>query len=207
MIPQNNRKRFNKTGPKPIPIEDRFWEKVDVKNNIEECWEWLASKDGHGRGVIRYDGKNKRAHAIAYLLYYGNLDSNLNVLHKCDTPLCCNPHHLKQGTQAENMQECRDRGRSYVPGARKKLDWKKVREIRYLRQVKGFTTYKLGEMFGVSRVTIGHIINNKTWVETKRIARDRYSSDLKRLFDGYDSEMEAIALQYGFEVPKSIYLW
>lgn len=199
------RNRYNKTGPKPIPIEDRYWEKVNIKNN-DECWNWLAAQDGHGRGVVRYNNKNVVAHRISYLLHYGELNKDLNILHKCDNPICCNPHHLKQGTQAENMQECRDRGRNYNPNGTK-LDWNKVREIRYYSFHMRYSSYKLASMFGVSRPNINQVVNNKTWKETREIARSRYGDELKKYYDAYDKQIELIAIRRGYKVPKSIYLW
>ncbi|WP_353848756.1 HNH endonuclease [Brevundimonas sp.] len=39
------------------------------------------------------------------------LASNECVLHKCDTPTCVNPDHLRAGTQLENIQDMNAKGR------------------------------------------------------------------------------------------------
>jgi len=46
-----------------------------------------------------------RAHRLAYVLTYGEFDDALHVMHNCDTKLCCNPKHLKLGTDLENKRE------------------------------------------------------------------------------------------------------
>ncbi len=60
--------------------------------------------DGYGR--CAYRGKRHLAHRLAYELAHGNPPGAALVLHSCDNPPCCNPAHLRPGTDAEN---CADR--------------------------------------------------------------------------------------------------
>ncbi len=53
----------------------------------------------------------KGAHRVAYYLHNGEIDNKLNVCHSCDNKLCCNPEHLWQGTQKENLQDMSKKGR------------------------------------------------------------------------------------------------
>lgn len=87
---------------------ERFWSKV-IKT--EKCWNWNAGVDRSGYGVIRYLGKNKKAHRISYLIEYGNFDESLRVLHKCDNPRCVRPSHLFLGSQSDNMTDMVNKGR------------------------------------------------------------------------------------------------
>lgn len=92
-----------------------FWPKVEIKGS-DDCWIW---KGGTGRGGYgkAYDGKlgvTKPAHVLAWELY-NNRTIPINKpygLHTCDTPSCCNPNHIKPGTQAENMQDMMNKGRN-----------------------------------------------------------------------------------------------
>lgn len=92
-------------------IEERFLEKVDIRSP-DDCWPWLGSENGKGYGELRLAGKKVYAHRLSYTL--ANPDVNIRkwfVLHECDNPCCCNPTHLKIGTQKDNMQDCVRRGR------------------------------------------------------------------------------------------------
>ena len=54
-----------------------------------------------------------KAHRAAYLYAGGKLGSAKPlVCHSCDNPPCCNPAHLWPGTNADNLQDMRDKGRS-----------------------------------------------------------------------------------------------
>ena len=101
---------------KTIPIKDRFWTKV---NKTEECWEWIATKNRYGYGIITIgkvgmgkSGKAFMAHRISYELTYGEFDKSLFVCHHCDNPSCVRPDHLFLGTQTDNMRDCANKGRT-----------------------------------------------------------------------------------------------
>lgn len=102
-------------GPRPgkfaIPIEERFWGKVN-RIGFEECWEWMAARDPNGYG--RIGGKRPRAelaHRVAYRLTRGDIPLGLHVCHSCDNPPCCNPNHLFLGTDLDNNRDMRAKGR------------------------------------------------------------------------------------------------
>jgi hypothetical protein len=55
------------------------------------------------------------AHRVAFIASGGVLTSEKpHVLHGCDNPPCCNyhPKHLRAGSHAENMAECKAKGRN-----------------------------------------------------------------------------------------------
>lgn len=85
--------------------QERFMEKVSPEP-MSGCWIWTSTFNSSGYGWFRYEGKMKAAHRISYLFFKGEDPGRLLVMHKCDMPLCVNPHHLSLGTDKDN---CRDR--------------------------------------------------------------------------------------------------
>jgi hypothetical protein len=91
-----------------VDLNIRFWNKV---NKTKKCWEWLATKNNKGYGRIQVNGKSRLAHRISYGLKNGEIPRGLEVLHKCDNPLCVNPKHLFLGTHKDNLQDMAKKGR------------------------------------------------------------------------------------------------
>lgn len=129
------------------------------------CWLFTGCVNNNGYGQIRHNGKTMLAHRVAYELIAGE-EPNGVLLHTCDTPLCCNPEHLTVGTQRDNLQDMRNKGRGvnppHVPGEKcgmSKLTDTKVKEIRS----SGLTQRQLATIYGVSQPTIGKILRRETW--------------------------------------------
>ena len=155
-----------KPGPKPIPLADRFWPKVD-KRGADDCWPWTASLGTRGYGQIGHKaGKPKGAHRVAYELAVGPIPTALFVLHTCDNPACCNPAHLFLGTQADNMADMLRKGRKVVlRGTEKKqarLDEDKVRQIRSLA-AGGWLHADIAAAYGIHPTYVGVIAARKKW--------------------------------------------
>lgn len=86
----------------------RFMEKVD---RTGECWIWTAATR-NGYGKINVGGRTRDAHRLSFEHHHRLLAPGEYVLHGCDEPRCVNPEHLRAGTQADNMREMAERGRS-----------------------------------------------------------------------------------------------
>lgn len=115
-----------KTGPKPKPIAERFWPKVDKSG---ECWVWTASRDRTGYGKFGRGGGKRgwtKASRVSWEIHFGPVPDGLWVLHRCDNPPCVRPDHLFLGTCGDNNRDTASKGRAWPqknPGlARRFLD-------------------------------------------------------------------------------------
>jgi len=80
--------------------EERFWSSVLA---VENCWEWLGSRDGWGYGAFFADGRYIGAHRYAYQLRRGDIPKGLTLDHLCRNKGCVNPDHLEPVTLRENV--------------------------------------------------------------------------------------------------------
>ena len=99
-------------------LAQRFWEKVDIRGT-EECWPWLAARSaGYGRFTVSAQKCGELAHRLAVQLTTGEeiLYTSKVVLHDCDNPACCNPRHLRVGTQQDNIRDMLEKGRGNTEG-------------------------------------------------------------------------------------------
>lgn len=91
------------------PPLQRILDKLSPEPNTG-CWLWLGFEN-RGYGYVWFDGNARRVHRIIYDLLREPIPEGMSVLHGCDVPLCCNPDHLFLGTQRDNMDDCRHKGR------------------------------------------------------------------------------------------------
>lgn len=94
----------------------RFWGRVNVTNNKDDCWKWGGASSNGGHGRFKLKGKLVSPHRHAYQLVHGDIPKikgkeRLIVRHKCDNPSCCNPYHLELGTYRDNAIDMVKRGR------------------------------------------------------------------------------------------------
>lgn len=124
------------------------------------CWEWTRTRTSEGYGNQTVDGRVYRVSRLSKALFHGfDLNSPLLMCHHCDNPPCFNPNHLFPGTDKDNSEDCRRKGR---PKGAIKLTPEKVRSIRAER-LTGATMASLGQKFGVSASTICHVVHRRDW--------------------------------------------
>jgi hypothetical protein len=136
--------------------------------STDSCIEFTGRLSADGYGLIE-DPKTKqvrKAHRVSYCIANNTLLEAIAsqlVIHSCDNRKCINPKHLSLGTNADNMQDKADRGRSAdrrganCPTA--KLTPELVREIRV---AKG-TCIQIGKRYGVSAKCVNNIQRRITW--------------------------------------------
>lgn len=90
--------------PKPLPPMERIMRRV-IKRP-DGCWEWIGKcRTGlYGEyGGTRLNGKMMSTHRAMWILIKGYVPKDL--LHQCPLKLCCNPDHLNEGDQRQNLLE------------------------------------------------------------------------------------------------------
>lgn len=145
----------------------RFWAKID-RRGPDDCWEWTAGnrgKGGYGRFSMGRANKPIRAHRFSWELFYGPIPTGMDVLHRCDNPLCVNPRHLFLGTNLDNVRDMHAKNRhSHGEGhGQAKLTDAKVRKIRELRKLPGNSYERLAKRFRVSVICIWKVCVGETW--------------------------------------------
>ena len=148
-----------------------FWSKVDIKDDVNSCWEWTGARKPKGYGNVRINKKYMLAHRVAFELTFCEIPKGMLVCHICDNPSCCNPRHLMLGSAAGNFSDMLIKGRQNFHknkaigerNANSKLTANKVREIRRMYAEKRADQYALAGMYSVSQTSISAIIRNQTW--------------------------------------------
>lgn len=118
----------------------RFWSKVEV-TCPDRCWLWKAGRTKTGYGQFKIVGRSpQKAHRIAYELAHGPIPNGPGyhgyvVMHVCDTPLCCNPGHLRLGTVQDNLRDMTEKGRRVggAHGSRNPVARLTEDQVRYIR--------------------------------------------------------------------------
>ncbi len=150
-------------------LKDRFWKYV---RKTSGCWLWTGTVRSDGYGVL---GRGKRgeglirAHRFSWELVHGPVPKGMFVLHRCDNPPCVRPSHLFLGTNQDNVNDMRSKGRGADPprmlgtsNVNAKLSPNKVREMRRLRE-SGATGTEIAKQFSVYFGTVYKILRGELW--------------------------------------------
>lgn len=159
--------------PKPLPLEERFWNTVSKQPGQGpkgECWEWQGKcyKNGYGQFFATIEGKRRwlLAHRRAWIFTQGPIEVGIQVCHACDNPPCCNPAHLFLGTSHDNhvdmMQKERGNGAKGEASGKARFTEAEVRKIRELHE-SGIGKRKIAQMIGCAENTIHAIVHRRTW--------------------------------------------
>jgi len=139
----------------------RFWALVR-QGEPAECWPYVGrSKTPSGYGSIFWDGRRRGAHRLAWELFNSDSAGELEICHRCDNPICCNPHHLFIGTHYQNMMDAAVKGRMNrgANNGQAKLTADKVIQIRNSPE----SGTALADRFEVSARTIRDVRIRRSW--------------------------------------------
>lgn len=75
------------------------------------CWEWDKINPQTRYGIFVIGKKRWKAHRFSWVIENGEIPCGLYVCHHCDNVRCVNPKHLFLGTQDDNMQDMKKKGR------------------------------------------------------------------------------------------------
>lgn len=154
---------------KAFAIEEPTVDNYIVDDN--GCWIWQGQIDALGYGKIYSRDKVPiRAHRVFWTIHRGAIPKGLSVLHKCDVRSCVNPDHLFLGTQQDNMDDMKAKGkwpgRKGIANGRAWLSEDQVIEIFTLIDEGRLFNYEIAELYGVAPTTISYI-KNKGWRHLK----------------------------------------
>lgn len=174
-----------------LDIPARFWEKVAIGGG-DDCWPWTAAiEPGSGYGATGYAkslreflplekvGNAIGAHRVAFFLHYGVLDPRLEVCHHCDNRPCCNPKHLFQGTQGDNVRDMVSKKRvasgvrhgsvtqpeSRIKGERHhhaRFTFEEVKEMQRLRYEENWSCPRIGKLFNAHYTVVWNIVTGRS---------------------------------------------
>lgn len=153
------------------PTKVKFYRHTLLPNE-NGCMIWkgaLASKKGlAGYGKIRIaGGKTIAAHRFSYEIHNGDIEKDLYVLHKCDTPRCVAPDHLFLGTASDNMKDRSKKNRCNIAKGEEnylaKFTNETANKIRAVYK-KGSSLRKIAKQFNTTYNTIWKIVNNKSYL-------------------------------------------
>ena len=143
-----------------------FLSHVDI-GAPDECWEWKLHRGSDGYGHVRYNSIEQYAHRVSWTIANGPIPEGMYVCHKCDNPPCCNPNHLFLGTQADNMRDAIEKGRTASRvgelNTNSKLTAPDIKRIRILLEDGSLSHRQIGALFGVVPRTISHISTGAHW--------------------------------------------
>ena len=131
------------------------------------CWIWDGAKTTGGYGHIRADGgRLRQAHRVGYEQLVGPIPPGLVACHRCDNPACVRPDHLFLGTQQENNDDMRAKGRGRrLVGERSphsKLTKDVIAEMRAERS-RGLLLREIAALHGVAITTAHRAILGQTY--------------------------------------------
>ncbi len=150
----------------------RIWEQRIVPRLAAAggCMEWTMSTHLFGYGqltVVKDKVPAKYAcHRVALEVKLGRkILAGMRAMHTCDNPKCCNPEHIVEGTQRENMQGASQRNR--IPKGEAcswaKMDNKTVLAVYDFVVNKGRSQAEAAKEFGISFQRVSKIARREVW--------------------------------------------
>lgn len=162
-----------------VKNEARFWGKVrNMSAGESACWTWGGRRNKAGYGWFDYLGVPRLAHRVSFTIVNG--EPKQSVLHRCDNPPCVNPHHLYDGSAAQNAADRDSRNRRDVRGERhpaSKLSDMDCEVIKALHGTGRYTYEQLAKQYKVHPHTIGQVCRGQRKVSENSVTVRRTRSN------------------------------
>jgi hypothetical protein len=134
------------------------------------CWMWLGTITSDGYGRLSVNDCGRPAHRYSWLCHFGDIPQNMNVCHHCDNPWCIRPDHLFLGTDQDNVDDMRAKGRDTYGqnygknNGQSRLTDEQVLEIRRKCAAGGLSHEKIARQYHIDRKTVAHINSGRNWI-------------------------------------------
>jgi hypothetical protein len=135
---------------------------------------WTGSTATQGYGTLsRGDGTRKliRAHRAVWEQFNGPIPEGRGyhgaiVMHTSDNRACCNPAHLRLGTQLDNVRDMDTKGRRRYPvrpRGEANPNARLTADLVRLFRASPKTATALAREYGCDQTTVSQIRRGKTW--------------------------------------------
>jgi hypothetical protein len=124
------------------------------------CWIWEGGCSSGGYGMATYYKKRDLAQRISWIIHNGPIPQGMNVLHRCDTPPCVNPHHLFLGTDMDNVLDKINKFRQRYHTKISKLDAQNIKHDTRKARI-------IAVEYGIARSTVSCIKAGIIWKSIK----------------------------------------
>lgn len=150
-------------------VVERFLLKTSEGNN--GCVLWTGATDGDGRyGSFYYEGRVRRAHRVAYVMFVGPIPEGLDLDHLCRVTQCVNPAHMEPVSHGENVL----RGESIQAKNARKTHCKRGHQFTAVDlRPRGRVCQRCAEIRNYYRRTISPHI---TWAEIDALESERMAA-------------------------------
>ena len=152
-------------------------ERFETKfRKTRRCWIWqgqlnVCPRSG-GYGCFQLNGRPRRAHRIAWIVYRGPIPPGMFVCHSCDNRACVNPKHLWLGTPKQNTADMMRKGRNIAPAGERNGNARLTSEQVALIFLARGSHAQIAARFGISLIHVGNIRTRRAWKSaTQRLKR------------------------------------
>jgi hypothetical protein len=125
------------------------------------CWIWTLALNVYGQPFAHINKKQSIAYRTSYEAFIGPIPEGAHVLHRCDTPCCCNPHHLFLGTHLDNMKDRDTKGRQ--PRGESHGMSKLTADVARMIYADTRNGRLIAAEFGISKTAVNSIRRGRTW--------------------------------------------
>lgn len=164
---KDRRPRIMKKIPRPpvpfnlTPADIVRFKKFVIPGNTDDCWEWKGGCNPGGYGNFKVANVTKASHRVSFQIANGPPKGY--VCHTCDNKKCCNPSHLYDGDNVQNMRDCDERNRPRgVLNGRAKLSEQQVSAIATLKR-KGIGITDVAKQLGIPVKRVSNPYYGYSW--------------------------------------------